>query len=468
MFCNKCGYQLSDDVLFCPKCGEKVPDKANSYSQSNTSVTGDEAMLDELDVTLTNVGVNKVKVIKTVQEWIGLGLKEARDMVEHTPVLLKKGVTMEEAESVKETFMKVGATVTFTDQKGNSVDVDTDQSEPISAEASFAGMKGTDLLSVFKDMLKKSFDDFKRMSTAWKILIALGILFVVGFVIFLLTALLRLIFSSIISVIVTAAIGYIVYQRWVAVWITDYIYTTKYENEKLQLPEEMTTQTLLEALSGKFNYPYFQGVRYGENGECIIEGKYSVYTVDFDKNNAAYLICNPYNDKKQRTILLEAIAIQNYINKFFNPTMTIDVTKDLKKLKSAEKQRKMVSGVVSVASFLVIAAIVLESTLPGGLGKIMKPGMEVREAYLSQYSETVTIEEAFDNFFENGKWRKYKEEDYTYIAFTGVCEYMGERADVKVTFKITGENFIIDSMDINGQAQNDLMIYALLSKIYEN
>lgn len=51
--------------------------------------------------------------------------------------------------------------------------------------------------------------------------------------------------------------------------------------------------------------------------------------------------------------------------------------------------------------------------------------------------------------------------------FTGVCEYLGERADVKIRFKLTGENFIVDSLDLDGQEQNDLILHGLLSAVYE-
>jgi len=94
--------------------------------------------------------------------------------------------------------------------------------------------------------------------------------------------------------------------------------------------------------------------------------------------------------------------------------------------------------------------------------------MEVRQACLSQYSESVTIEEAFENFFDNRKWSEYEADGYSYVAFTGACEYQGERAYVRVTFKITGEQFVVDSLDINGSMQDDFTLYILLKKVYEN
>jgi len=66
----------------------------------------------EFDVVLTNAGAEKIKVIKAVREVVsGLGLKEAKELVEGAPKTLKEGVSKEEAQKIKETFEAVGATV---------------------------------------------------------------------------------------------------------------------------------------------------------------------------------------------------------------------------------------------------------------------------------------------------------------------------------------------------------------------
>lgn len=63
----------------------------------------------EFDVILTEVGANKINVIKVVRELTGLGLKEAKDLVEGAPQKVKEGVTKEEAEKAKAKFIEVGA-----------------------------------------------------------------------------------------------------------------------------------------------------------------------------------------------------------------------------------------------------------------------------------------------------------------------------------------------------------------------
>ena len=67
----------------------------------------------EFDVELTEVGAEKVKVIKVVREITGLGLKEAKDAVDSAPKVVKEAVSKEEAEEVKKKLEEVGAKVTL-------------------------------------------------------------------------------------------------------------------------------------------------------------------------------------------------------------------------------------------------------------------------------------------------------------------------------------------------------------------
>jgi len=67
----------------------------------------------EFDVELTEVGAEKVKVIKVVREVTGLGLKEAKDAVDGAPKVLKEAASKEEAEDIKKKLEEVGAKVTL-------------------------------------------------------------------------------------------------------------------------------------------------------------------------------------------------------------------------------------------------------------------------------------------------------------------------------------------------------------------
>ena len=67
----------------------------------------------EFNVTLTETGGDKIKVIKVVREVTSLGLKEAKDLVESAPKPIKEGVPKDEAEAIKKKFDEVGAKVSI-------------------------------------------------------------------------------------------------------------------------------------------------------------------------------------------------------------------------------------------------------------------------------------------------------------------------------------------------------------------
>ena len=67
----------------------------------------------EFDVELTEIGSEKIKVIKVVREITGLGLKEAKEVVDNAPKMVKEQVSKEDAEAVKAKLEEVGAKVTI-------------------------------------------------------------------------------------------------------------------------------------------------------------------------------------------------------------------------------------------------------------------------------------------------------------------------------------------------------------------
>jgi large subunit ribosomal protein L7/L12 len=77
------------------------------------AVAGGEAAAEqtEFDVILTNAGASKINVIKVVREITGLGLKEAKDVVDNAPKPLKEKVSKEEAEAIKAKLEEAGAQV---------------------------------------------------------------------------------------------------------------------------------------------------------------------------------------------------------------------------------------------------------------------------------------------------------------------------------------------------------------------
>lgn len=70
-----------------------------------------EAEKTDFDVELTSAGSSKIKVVKAVKEATGLGLKDAKELVDGSPKVIKEALPKEEAEKLKEALEEVGATV---------------------------------------------------------------------------------------------------------------------------------------------------------------------------------------------------------------------------------------------------------------------------------------------------------------------------------------------------------------------
>ena len=87
--------------------------KELSVIELNDLVKALEEEKTEFDVELTEIGAQKVKVIKVVREATSLGLKEAKELVDSAPKMVKTAVSKEEAEALKKSLEEVGAKVTI-------------------------------------------------------------------------------------------------------------------------------------------------------------------------------------------------------------------------------------------------------------------------------------------------------------------------------------------------------------------
>lgn len=84
---------------------------AMPVANASTAAPDAAAEKSEFDVVLSSAGAEKIKVIKVVREITGLGLKEAKDLVDGAPKPLKQGVSKEDADSIKAKLEEVGASV---------------------------------------------------------------------------------------------------------------------------------------------------------------------------------------------------------------------------------------------------------------------------------------------------------------------------------------------------------------------
>jgi len=97
---EKFGVKAAAPMAFAPGAGHAAP-AAGAAAEEKT----------EFAVVLTSAGANKISVIKVVREITGLGLKEAKDLVEAAPKPVKEGVNKAQAEEMKKKLAETGATV---------------------------------------------------------------------------------------------------------------------------------------------------------------------------------------------------------------------------------------------------------------------------------------------------------------------------------------------------------------------
>ena len=83
---------------------------ATAVAVAGPAVAAEVEEKTEFDVILKDIGAEKIKVIKVVREQTGLGLKEAKDVVDNAPKAVKEAVSKEEAEKIAAAFKEVGAT----------------------------------------------------------------------------------------------------------------------------------------------------------------------------------------------------------------------------------------------------------------------------------------------------------------------------------------------------------------------
>lgn len=98
---EKFGVSAAAPVAFAPAAGAPAAGGAAAAAEEKT----------EFNVVLANAGANKIPVIKVVRELTGLGLKEAKDLVDGAPKTVKENVAKDQAEEMKKKLTEAGATV---------------------------------------------------------------------------------------------------------------------------------------------------------------------------------------------------------------------------------------------------------------------------------------------------------------------------------------------------------------------
>ena len=118
-----------------------------------------------------------------------------------------------------------------------------------------------------------------------------------------------------------------------------------------------------------------------------------------------------------------------YVRKIFEPAAPVNPYRLYKRMRHARRNGLIISVVLIIAAAAYSMAV---------LSPALDDTAKVRDAYLSQYSTTVTVGDAFDNFFGSPKWKAYEEGTQERVDFQGNCTYSGEQVQVRIVFGIYG------------------------------
>ena len=110
--CPECGKEISDKAEACPNCGYPIAGLGKATRTTN-----------EYAVILENAGVNKVKAIRDVREVTGLGLKDAKEMMENVPCVVIDKISLEAATAIKNAFQDDGAVVSVVSSDDKSTKI---------------------------------------------------------------------------------------------------------------------------------------------------------------------------------------------------------------------------------------------------------------------------------------------------------------------------------------------------------
>lgn len=111
-FCSKCGTELTEGAKFCPKCGNPT-----GSSETKEMVGGDSS---NCSLELVSAGFAKLQVVKALREIFGIGLKEAKDMVDSTPLEIAKNLTLTEAKKIA-SFLSTAGAKSIVKQNGKTI-----------------------------------------------------------------------------------------------------------------------------------------------------------------------------------------------------------------------------------------------------------------------------------------------------------------------------------------------------------
>ena len=251
------------------------------------------------------------------------------------------------------------------------------------------------------------------------------------------------------------------------------------DDEGILLPQGYDKESVMERLKKDLSYAAMEEIYYNEDGNICIGGKYAQYALEIREGR---LFCwSGGSDIKKGEGIVCALAsvfaafdrgvareteeiecIRAYILKIFDHDAPINARTKYTAMETAAHRSKLaILGIVAALTILIF--IVLDNN-----GVFNDNSDDIQASYFTQYSETITIGQAFEDFFADSEWVDYEQGASEYVDFKGECLWDDERAQMLMTFTISGQRFEITSIKINGEEIPVIFHAELLQAIYDS
>lgn len=238
--------------------------------------------------------------------------------------------------------------------------------------------------------------------------------------------------------------------------LSPYIVRTRSEKllDGVRVPQYMDNDALMALLQNKLHLKTMKSLYFDENGRVAITGKCATYLVGISRENPRLSISTQEDDSAGA--YQEADYIQCSIMKLFNSAHPENPEQMYNLLLSICR-----AGIVTGISALTFIVLLIAPFLFNYFGS-----KGIANSYLTQYSETVTVGDAFEAFFGDPKWENYKVGAQEYVDFTGKCTYMNENATMRITFAVFDDTFNVTNIAVNGIDMSALLWPGFLEAIY--
>ncbi len=254
-----------------------------------------------------------------------------------------------------------------------------------------------------------------------------------------------------------------VYMMWILKGREIYV-TFKYKKETgVPIPDNLTREMLMGKIKSELDYPTLKESYYDENGQIILKCKYGAHALTIVDKLLYVGRTNAKITSKKSYYIEETECLKAYIWKLFNPDAPVNPSIMYKKLKNHKRNSFLITLVILIVFMCSFAMAADEAGVTDGFDS-----NNISTSYLTQYSEEITIGDAFNNFFSDPEWVGYEQGAQKLVDFKGTCTYDGEPATMIITFIHNEDSFFVDKIKINGQEMLPITYDGILSAIYEN